>query len=73
MGLSNIILKLGFIRAFDGTVNGYKENSKCIEFTMYLLSFFVKIKKECSSSSGCNAQLRLFNNDAVGPNTHIHE
>ena len=45
MGLSNIILKLGFRRAFDGTVNGNTENSKCIEFTMNLLSFIVEIKK----------------------------
>ena len=46
MGLSNTIWKLGFTRAFDGTVDGYTENSKCIEFTMYLLSFFVEIKKK---------------------------
>ena len=45
MGLSNIILKFGLRRAFDGTVNGNTENSKCIEFSMYLLSFFLKSKK----------------------------
>ena len=40
MGLFNVNLKLGFRRAFDDMVNGNTENSKCIEFTMYLLSFF---------------------------------
>ena len=45
MGLFNIILKLGFRRAFDETVNGTAENNKCIEFIMHLLSFFVKFKK----------------------------
>ena len=54
MGLFNIILKLGFRRAFDETVNGNAENNKCIEFIMHLLSFFVKFKKVCSSSLGCN-------------------
>ena len=44
MGLSNIIWKLGFTRVFDGMVNGYTENSKCIKFIVYLLSFFVEIK-----------------------------
>ena len=51
MGLSNIILKLGFRRAFDRTVNGNIEKSKCIEVTMYLLSLFVEIKKKVCSSS----------------------
>ena len=41
MKLSNVIWKLGFRGAFDETVNGTTENSKCIEFTMYLLSFFM--------------------------------
>ena len=45
MGLPNVILKLGFRSAFDGAVNVNTENSKCIEFTMYLLSFLVEIKK----------------------------
>ena len=39
MGLSNVILKLGFRRDFDGTVNGNTENSKSIDFTVYLLFF----------------------------------
>ena len=46
--LCNVILKLGFRRAFDGTVNGDTENSMCTEFAMYVLSFFVEInKKKC--------------------------
>ena len=61
--------KLGFRRAFDGTVNGDTEKGMCIEIAMYLLSFFFsfllfswksKKKKVCSSSSGCNAQFHLF-------------
>ena len=40
MGLSKVIFKLEFRRAFDGTVNGDKENRNCVEFTIYLLSFF---------------------------------
>ena len=47
MGLSNIILKLGFRRTFDGTVNVNRENNMCIELTIYLVSFFVEIKKKC--------------------------
>ena len=74
MGLSISILKLGLTRTFDWTVNGYTENSKCIEFTMYLLSFFVEIKKRVLIKFAvCKAQFRLFNNDAVWPNTHIYE
>ena len=73
MGLSNVILKLGLRRTFDGTVNGDSENSMCIEFVIYLLSFFVEIKKVCSSSSGCNAQLHLFNKCGVGPDTRIYQ
>ena len=38
--LSNVILKLGFRRTFDGTVNGDTENSMCIEFALYLVFFF---------------------------------
>ena len=45
MGMFSVILKLGFRRVFDGTVNGNAENSKCIELTMYLLSFIMEIKK----------------------------
>ena len=70
-GLPNVILKLGFRSAFDGAVKVNTENSKCIELTMYLLSFLVEIKKVCSSSSCCNAHIRLFNSDGVGPNTRI--
>ena len=44
--LSNVILKLGFRHIFDGKVDGDTENRMCIEFAMYLLSFFVEIK-EC--------------------------
>ena len=73
MGLSNVILKLGFRRTFDGTVNGKTENSTCIEFAMYLLSNFMEIKKVCSSSSGCNAQFYLFNKSRVEPDTHIYQ
>ena len=73
MGLSNIILKWAFRRAFDGTTNGNTENSKCIKFTIYLLSFVVEIKKVCSSSSSCNVQFRLFINYGVEPYTHIYE
>ena len=79
MGLSNVILKLGFRRAFDGTVNGDTENSMCIEFAMYLLSFFfffffffVEFKKMCSSSLGCNAQFYLFNKYEVGLDTYSY-
>ena len=50
--LSNVILKLGFRRAFDGTVLVIKKNSMCIEFAMYLLSFSVEIEKVYLSSSG---------------------
>ena len=58
--MSNVILRLGFRRAFHGTVNGDTNYSMCIEFAMYLLSFIVEIKKKvCSSSSGCNAQCHL--------------
>ena len=39
MGLSNVIWKLGFRRAFDGTLNGNTQNRKSIEFTIYLLFF----------------------------------
>ena len=72
MRLSNVILKLGFRHAFDGIVNGDTENSMYIEFAMYLLSFFMEIKKVCSSSSGCNARFHLFNKCGVGPDTHIY-
>ena len=50
MGLCNVIKKLGFRRAFDGTVNGITENSKCIEFTMciIILAFFFRgNQKKC--------------------------
>ena len=40
---------------------------------VYLLSFFVTIKKVCSSSSGCNAQFHLFNKCGVGPGIHINQ
>ena len=43
MRLFDIILKLGFSRAFEGTVNGNTENSKYVEFTSTF--FFVEIKK----------------------------
>ena len=49
--LSNVMLKFGFRRACGGTVNGDAKNSVGREFAMYLLSFFVEIKKLCSSSS----------------------
>ena len=59
MGLSNVILKLGFRPAFDKTVNDDTENSMCIEFVMYLLSFFrtnqksvfIKFRLQCTISS----------------------
>ena len=38
-------LRLGFRRAFDGTVSVGKEKSMCIESAMNLLSFFWKSKK----------------------------
>ena len=37
----------GMVVPFDGTVNGDTKYSMCIEFAMYLLSFFVEIKKGC--------------------------
>ena len=52
-------------------INGDTEDSMCIEFAMYLLSFFVEIKKVCSSSSGCNAQFHLFNKCRVVPDAHF--
>ena len=45
MGLQNVIMKLVFRRAFHGMVNNNTENSKCIEFTLYVLSFSMEIKK----------------------------
>ena len=43
--VSNVILKFGFTRAFGATVNGDAKNIVYREFAMYLLSFFVEIKK----------------------------
>ena len=75
MWLSNVILKLGFRRAFDGTVNGKTENSMCITKICHKLAFFFswKSKKVCSSSSGCNAQSYLFNKCGVGPDALIYQ
>ena len=50
--VSNVILKFGFTRAFGATVNGDAKIIMYREFAMYLLSFFVEIKKLWSSSSG---------------------
>ena len=50
--VSNFILKFGFKRAFGATVKGDAKNIMYREFAMYLLSFYVEIKKLCSSSSG---------------------
>ena len=43
--LCNVILKFGFTRAVGGTVNGDAKNIVYRVFAMYLLSFFVEIKK----------------------------
>ena len=43
--VSNVILKFGFTRAFGATVQGDAKNIMYREFAMYLLSFFVEIKK----------------------------
>ena len=43
--VSNVILKFGFTRAFGATVVGDAKNIMYGEFAMYLLSFFVEIKK----------------------------
>lgn len=51
MGMYNVILKLGFRRAFNAAVNGNTEDSKRRRFTMHLLSFLVEIKKVFFSSS----------------------
>ena len=44
-----------------------------LNIAVYLISFFVEIKKVCSSSSGCNAQFHLFNKCGVGPGIHINQ
>ena len=73
MGLFNIILKLTFRRAFNLTVNGNTENSKFIEFTMYLLSFFVEIqKKSVFIKFKLQSTISLFINYGVVPSTHTH-
>ena len=43
--VSNVILKFGFTRAFGAMVDGDAKNIMYREFAMYLLSFFVEIKK----------------------------
>ena len=73
MELSNVIFKLGFSRAFDEAVNGDTENSIRTDIAVYLLSFFVEIKKVCSSSSRCKSQFHLFNKCEVGPGIHINQ
>ena len=45
--LSNVIYKIGFSRAFDETVNGDTEKASALNTAVYLLSFFVEIKKKC--------------------------
>ena len=72
MGLFNIILKLTFRRAFNLTVNGNTENSKFIEFTMYLLSFFVEIPKSVFIKFKLQSTISLFINYGVVPSTHTH-
>ena len=43
--VSKVILKFGFTRVFGATVDGDAKNIMYREFAMYLLSFFVEIKK----------------------------
>ena len=43
--VSNVILRFEFTRAFGATVDGDAKNIMYREFAMYLLSFFVEIKK----------------------------
>ena len=73
--LSNVILKLGFRRAFDGTVNMVKGDSenRCA-LNCHVLAFcFRGNEKVCSSSSGCNAQFHLFDKGTVRPDIHIYQ
>ena len=47
--------------------------ASALNFALYLLSFFVEIKKVCSSNSFCNAQFHLFNKCGVGYGIHINQ
>ena len=69
----NVILKLGFSRTFDEAVNGIHKIASALNIAVYLLYFFVEIKKVCSSSSGCNAQFHLIYKCGVGPGIHINQ